>query len=406
MAFNYLNGVQVGNENWDGGNPNYGAGPRYAWKLWFLWLKKVVGWSQVDINGSRWDNAVESGTNGATDATLTYKFTSSGASFTSNCAAGDQLMIAPTSPPATSGGFSDATRNGFYWINQVVDDETLYVDTWRGVHTDGLPLSESGLNYEVHRFRTGGTYLPQNDDFWVLAGTGTGGDFHMYLLNDSVQNYAYSQIWVSPWDDWDAGTHAWKSPARYTSKSNYNNDPHTDKCLCYGFADLTHCFFYYRGYDYNWAAKLPQWFYVGDIEPFNPTDDPRPVVLNTGHTGNTTVTNTYTYMYDKVRMVSHDLTQQTAGLLKMSLYIDSSTGILDGTTRASSRFSGKYYHTPLVVVEDTTGKTEVRGRLKNCYFTHDNGPRIFTPVGTSLDLLRLSNVSIKWNGSKQFYVIA
>jgi hypothetical protein len=403
MAFNYLNGVQVGLENWDGGNPNYCAGPRQAWRLLYLWLIKVVGWASVDTQGSRWNDPKEAQTDGATDASLPYKFTSATADFVTNCIVGDHLLVCPTAAPATAGGFTDATRNGFYRIDQIIDANTVYVDTWSGVDTDGLPLGESGLNFEVHRFTDPSNTLPQNDDFWVARGTGTGGDFDLYCLNNSIGNYGYAKFSISPWDDWDAGAHAWKTPARYTTETYINNSPHTDICWCYGFADLTQAFFYYKGFGFGFDSQWPQYWYFGDIEPFNASDDPRPVVLIYGSPGNTTLENQLNYMQSNVRMIGPDLNVVDSGkLIRVTYYNGSSTGILTQPVRNRSYYSGKLIQLPLLVGYNGAGQTELRGRLKNVYNTNTYGARFMTPIGDTLDAMKFGDLTFPWNGSKQF----
>ena len=406
MAFNYLNGVQVGKENWDGGNPNYAAGPRQAWRLFYLWLTKVVGWASVDTQGSRWDSPEETGVDGATDASIPYKFTSATADFVTNCIIGDHLLVCPTAAPATAGGFTDATRNGFYQINRIVDANTVYVDIWNGVDVTGFPLGESGLNFEVHRFSDPANTLPQNDDFWVARGTGTGGDFDLRCLNNSVGNYGFAKFSISPWDDWDAVAHAWKTPPRHTTETYIGNEPSTDLCWCYGFADLTQAVFYYKGFEWNLSSKYPQYWYFGDIEPFNGGDDPRPVVLIYGSPGNSTLENQLNYMQNNVRMVSHDLTVVDNGkLIKPTFYNGNNTALLATSTRNRSFYSGKLMQLPILVGYASAGQTELRGRLKNVYITSTYGARFMTPIGATLDVMKFGDLTFPWNGSKQYRYI-
>jgi hypothetical protein len=240
----------------------------------------------------------------------------------------------------------------------------------------------------------------------VARGTGTGGDFDLRCYNDSVGNYGYGQFTISPWDDWDAGANAWKTPARHTVQTGANNDPHTDICWCYGFADLTQAFFYYKGYEWSFSSKWPQWWYFGDIEPFSAADDPRPVLLVYGSPATTTLTNPYGYMDQNVRMVSHDLSTVDNGkLLYPTLYNGNNSYILSGGIQDRSYYSGKVMQLPLIVAYAGTGQTEVRGRLKNVYLTHSYGPRFMTPIGDSLDVMRVDNLTFPWNGSKQYRIL-
>ena len=59
---------------------------------------------------------------------------------------------------------------------------------------------------------------------------------------------------------------------------------------------------------------------------------------------------------------------------------------------------------PLLVGCSDLGQTELRGSLKNVYYTHEYGARYMTPVGDSLDAMKMTNIMYQWNGSKQYRV--
>lgn len=416
MSFNFLNGIEVGKEPTSG--LGYSWGMQHAKRLIYLWLKKVVGWTEIDIKGNGswgssalWDAPIVSVlTDGATDATNARKFTSATAAFVSSgVVAGDLILVRPTAAPATAGGFADAKRNGFYKISSVVSETEIRVHTWYGVHTDGLSLGETGLTFEVHRFNTS-ALMPIDEDQVVLAGTGTGGTFHMRMRNDRNVNYGGGWLWeVSPWADWLVGSHAWSAaPARHTNSTTMNAGVASTDDLVYlwGFADLTQFFIVSIGYDVNGNRNNRGVVYCGDIDAFHPGVDTRPVVVMHGKDYLTDMWQGFSKFNGVQQIASDDLTLKEARLSYLGVNQNNNSPLLeDSVQRSRSWYSGRWIRMPVLVTEEDAGFEEIRGQLKSIWRTHEYGPQSFTPVGASLEWLRIGNLLMPWNGSKQFRYI-
>lgn len=417
MSFNFLNGVEVGLESPAGLGYNWGY--QHAKRLIYLWLKKVVGWSEIDIKGNgawgsanRWDEPITSPrTDGASDATNPRKFTAAGMTAISDgVVEGDVVMIRPTAAPLTAGGFADPTRNGFYMVSQVVSETELRLHTWFGVHTDGLPLGESGLNFEIHRFHTS-ALMPIDEDQFVLEGTGVGGTFHMHCRNDHNINYGGGWQWdISPWPDWIAGsTHAWSAaPSRHTTVSNRagGGSSGAARCNVWGYADLTQVFVVIQGVNTSLQQQDVGALYVGDISPFHAVADPRPVVVM--RMDNRSLLNLWNGIQisgSLYQIGADNLTQKTANLCNLVVNQNNTQALLGHQHHTRSWYSGRWVRVPVMVTEEEAGYEELRGQIKGIWRTHYYGPQLFTPVGASLEWLRIGNLLMPWNGSKQFRLV-
>lgn len=396
----YLNGLRIG-----GIYPSspYAAGNRHLRRLLFCWLKHVVGWTEIDKSGSNWDNPdVAGAADGTTDGYDAEKFTSATGGFNAidPYSSGDRYHLMIT-------GFSDSTRDGFYEIQRVEDDNTVFINkAYSGVHTDGFPLGESGLSWKVYNFKNNAK-IPANGDWWVLEGTGTGGAFHVYCLSDNSESYTEPNYQVSPYPDWDAVAHAWKTPARYTARTlSLIDDSARDSCYVFAVADLTHCALFARIYSGDIVSSYgsPMALYFGDIVPFRPSVDTRPVVCIAHQTSGW---NWWGALTGGSVMMIDGLNNQTQGLtLFPSLHGSSGTFVLDGTRRTRSLWSGRYVRVPLVVANLNSGSEEIRGQLKSIEGFHsDLQVAVATPFGSSRDRLAFPSWSMPWNGSKQYRYI-
>lgn len=402
MTLNYLNAVETGQP---GVSVNGGHASAFYRKLIFNWLVKVCGWEDIEhsaISGDRYDDPQLTGTDGATDASDPTIFTSATGGFDSTMV-GSQLLVCPTSPPAPSGGFLDPERNGFYFIRAVLDTNTLQLDQWRGVHTDGVPLSESGLNFEILRFRSYSTYAPVLNDYFVIRGTGGNTNQFDFKVTEVSGNYRRWDLQLSPFADWVAGSPGSFSPStRLTGVANLDGGYGSDYAKVFGVADQSHAIIYIRDYADNGAINAnPYVIYIGEIDSFNPLNDARAFVLgareyDSGNMLNTMDTNLLTLGADDVTALN-----SSVGYVSYNTY--STSNALTGHGRARSDFSGRFVQTPLFIFEESAGFPEVRGTMRNWYMGHDNGggdTTILYPFGTNLNKLRINNTVIDWNGSR------
>lgn len=399
MALKYLNGVQVGLEA-PTSTGNYGWGLQHLKRLLFLWLKHVVGWTQVDVRGGaswgslgNWDNPQSAQvTNGATDATNPAILTSATATWVTDSVAIPDLALVI--------GFTDPARNGFYQVQAVDAEGQLRIQTWNGVHTDGLPLNETGLSITIYRMHTT-ALLPSDDDAWILEGTGVGGAFHLRCVNDQSINYGGGwEFDISPWPDWLVGTHVWNnSPSRHTSLPNLGWNSATAIAQVWGVADLDFMFIVVRGFNVNLSANDEGLMYAGDIDRFHVASDPNPVVIALGKDA---AFNEVADLQQYLRWIGGDNTTEVTGEILNPTYArDDSSHVLDGVFRTRSWHTDRFMRYPLSLACDTAGLEELRGQLKHLTRGHQYGPREYTPIGAARDQLRFGRVLIPWNGSLQ-----
>lgn len=395
----YLNGIICGGYRSE--NPGYANGRRQFRRMLWLWLTKVVGWSDVDKSGSNWDNPEIAGaSDGATDVTDPEIFNSATGGFSGidPSSSNDRYFLIVS-------GFTDSTRDGLYEIWKVVSDTQIKIrKAYSGVHSDGFPLNETGLTWRVDELKNRTNKIPAIGDWWVVGGSGTGGTFHLRCVSDNSPTHSPDKYDISPYDDWDAVAHDWKAPARYTSQAGYWTEPWSDSVMVFGVADATHCALWVRAYNYDISGGVsyPNIYYFGDINPFRPTVDTRPVV-SIAKQANGNWLEWHNYQQGNVSMLAGDDSQSNnAGFLYPSLYGANGTWILDNVKKTKSGHSGKFYGLPIIIATRETGKEEIRGYLKSFEAFHRYGDRVGTPFGSTLNKIRFSHCCLPWNGSKQY----
>lgn len=386
---NFMNGIRVGGEG--NGSGTYGFGRRQMRRAIFLFLKYVVGWVEVSKVGSNWDNPTLSGaSDGATDAADAGIFNSATGGFSAlTPQSGDNRYYAIIT------GFTDSTRDGFYLIKKVVTDNQVLINVpYCGVHTDGLPLSETGLTWSVHDFKPN-ALLPANNDEFYLRGTGIGGSFQLHCLSDNTPSYSPDHFRVSP----DNGSN-------WTAYTAGENEPHQDSGLIFGVADLTHAYFYVRYYDEDMetGSQNPSTYYFGDITAFRPADDTKPVVCFAERV-NSDWNPWSSLIGGPIKSLTDGNVQIDHTLIYPTGHGNSSVSALGNARKTRSYYSGRFIRFPLVVVSNDNSYPEVRGYLKSLDGSHTYGDRVGTPFGTGRDRLRLPGSSMAWNGSKQYYYI-
>lgn len=385
---NFLNAVQVGRDVSSG---ERGWAGRFTRQLIWLFLHKVVGWADVDKSGTKWDDPIASASDGATHASNPKILTS--ATGFGTTATEDVIYIK---------GLTDSERDGVYMVQKIVDANTIEVDLTRGVHTDGLPLAETGLEWGVYRYKSSGD-LSSDNDWYVLGGTGVGGTFHLRSEEKHETGDGRYHFQLSPFGDWDGVGHAWNRTDRLTSETNLETGINSDVSWVWGFADASHAFFFTMtlGQALN-RVDRHLWMYVGDINAFHPTEDTNPVVLAADIQTVYWTASSEFELAQLVRMLSgDDTTQITARLTYLSQHGDSSTVVQGDDAQAErSALTGNFIRTPLIVTEESNGYEEMRGTLKSVENGHQSGPVGPVPVGASRDLLRMRRWTMPWNGSK------
>ena len=153
------------------GDPSgYSSAPQFTKSLWryiFEFLTQVAGWDVVDAPDAGWTAVKSSGSDGATDATLTDRFISASASFVREDV-GSLLTITGIASP-------NEEKNGIYEITEYVSPTTVILNIKLGVHSDGLPTGLSGLNWRLWRTDSTTAYVPGYSQTAVVAGEGKTG---------------------------------------------------------------------------------------------------------------------------------------------------------------------------------------------------------------------------------------
>jgi hypothetical protein len=374
----------------------------------YLWTTRVLGWVDHDKVGTKWDDIILGPiTDGATHASNPKRFSSATGGFTT-AMEGQYLLVHPTAAPASAGGFTDPQYNGFYKINRAYDGgNDIDVEIVNGVHHDGLPLSETGLRFIVVDL-TSSSKLPATTDWFVIRGTGIGGDFDVRFRESTSPAYSPHLIQASPFADWDNVGHAWSPSTRITGEVQVEHSSNDDRAWVWAVGDLTHFVIFAKYRTSSDIAVIDtDMMYVGDITAFHPADDLRPVVCACGRSSWNVSDKPNFHELNfwnnegHFRMLSgDDATPSTGYLVHPSQHANTDASMLSPVLVDRSRWSGRFVRAPLILANYSSGTEEIRGSLKSIELGHLYGPPTCTPFGASLDRLRLAQCSISWNGSR------
>lgn len=397
---NFVNGIQLGAES-SGSAYGYAYGHRHLRRVLRWWLTKVIGYQDIEAYGSAYNTTLLATlADGATHATNPSRFSSATGGFASSME-GHLLIVHPTDATvATTGGFTDPDRNGLYKIKRVYDSNNLDVEIFNGVHTDGLPLGESGLAFTIiPASGAAADRIPVTGDHYVVRGTGIGGDFDVYL-RENTGNYGPTRVQVSPWADWVAGSPGgWNPSTRVTSETYNVHSSSADLCWFWAVGDKTRFIVWARTFNTSWTAASSLVLYVGDITAFHPTVDTRPVVLAQGLLDGSL--QDFSAISAPRMVAPDDTTQVTGEALYLSTYPGSGTSVINDERLLRSEYSGRFVRTPILVAASSSGNEEVRGQYKGLELGHHFGPRGPTPLGTNRDRIRFfTQLVAPWNGSK------
>lgn len=397
MAFNFINGIQIGG---DASVAPHAHGPRHTRRMLWTWMVKVIGYQDIEKTGAFWDNPQLSvHVDGATSSTDSSRFSSVVGGFTA-AMEGSFLLVFPTAAPATSGGFTDATRNGFYRIKRVLDANTVAVEIFNGVHSDGLPLGESGVRFEVHDFRKTADLPVAGNDF-IVRGTGAGGTFDARWHEDYADNFAPTRIQMSPFADWAVGSPGAFVPAtRLTTVVQNDHQFNADIGWVWAIGDLTQIIVWVRYFNTSFTPTDGQFIYMGDFTPFHPANDLRPVGASAAAHG---ASLEELANFSLKALGADDLTAIDLLSSYLAEHAGSALGFHDQQREDRSQHSGRFVRSPIIQYTSVAGNEEIRGQLKNVDQGHFYGPRGPVPFGTALDRIRFfTQFTAPWNGSKIF----
>ena len=396
---NFLNGLTF--QTQQSVSP-YASPARQVRRLLWAWLHKVIGWDDNDKSGTKWDDPPLTGTDGATDASNAWKFTSATGGFTA-AMVGGFLVVHPTDAVAgTSGGFTDPDRNGFYRIKSVPNGNTLYVAKTQGVDLDGFPLSESGLAFSIYHFYDNAD-LPSDNDFFVLEGDISGGSdkFHFRSRERYDANYGRHYVQISPYADWDNVAHDWDVNNRVSAEISNLFDPANsgdNEVHLFGGGNKNYFWAFWEvGRESTGAFVDAQFLFCGEFLKFHAADQ-RPVSLiayvNPGEL------DPESGIYSGVGTNADGSSPVTLTNRFMCANKDSDTGILEVPAASISRYSGRRIHTPFIVSVEDVGYEAIRGQypFKRGHSVDYVGYQPQT-LGNTQQFLRLHNLIFPWNGS-------
>lgn len=354
----------------------------------------VLGWTAFDSSDANFYATSGTGSAGATTANAD-EFDLSGDPYTVTSA--DQFRY------ITITGFTagNAVYNGIYrilWVDAA--SEILHLDIKRGVHEDGLPASLTGISWRIW---APGTQPAGNA--WAIfetayTGTPTEPNLHFRVVSPATAHYPGTTA-IGPFGTWNATTHAWSDSRNTADKSMDSTETHYGAYV-WACGDDTTFTFGYKCSSYN-QTEL-HFCHVGEFTPLAATDT-NPGVLIWGSSynfvpamgpGSPSLNNDVRFM--AYNGGGNDVA--IAGFIAGPCVPANGTEHLFLRNRNWSQWSRRMYRTDVLLISQTASHREVRGTLKNVWFT---GPRNtwVTPFGASLEYLHLgAGMVIPWNGSK------
>lgn len=384
---------------------NYGGRTFSRW-LW-EWAVHVIGWTDVDKSG-QWDVTEATGSDAASVASYTNRISIAAESYS--------FVADDAGGYLTLTGMTPAAYDGVYRINRIIDSKTAELDCHFSVNELGIPCNLTGISWRL--WRPDNASVPLHDDWCVLGGTGTTGGGYTFHLHMRVRNAASSgdfpEFVISPYASWDDVSHTW-SDSRYTTArgidSNDYTPYYTNNCRVWCVGDTDRLMIMIRMEDdrYGW-----EFVYLGEIETFNPTEDPKPcIVAIGGNYASTTIgadsSAILGYGLDSdlaggLRWLAEDEVTTVAGYLTLAQAPTSFNGNwLSGTYRRWNMFSRNRNLTELICECRTSGYHEMRGVLRRVWATGREATRLRIFGANSEFLHVMGGVSIPWNGSLVWY---
>jgi len=385
---------------------NYGGRTFCRW-LW-EWAVNVIGWTDVDKSG-QWDVTEATGANGASVTDHTERFTI-GATDPYDFVSDDEGGY------LTLTGMVPAAYDGIYRIIRIIDAKTVELDIHKSVNELGIPCNLTGIDWRL--WRPDNASVPLHDEWCVLGGTGTTGagyDFHLHMrCRNNAASGDFPAFIISPFASWDNVGHTW-SDLRYTTERGIDSNDYmpynTNNCRVWAAGDTDRLMIMIRAEDdrYGW-----EFVYLGEIETFHPTDDPKPcIVAIGGNYGNTTAgsdTNTLlgygldTDLAGGLRWLADDELSTLVGYLSLAQAPTSfNANWLAGSYRRWNMFSRNRNLTELICECRTTGYQEYRGVLRRVWATARDMTRLRVFGANSEFLHVVGGCTIPWNGSLVWY---
>lgn len=237
-----------------------------------------------------------------------------------------------------------------------------------------------------------------------------------YKCNAAGKGYGRSII--APFASWNSTSHVW-ADSRYTAEiGTYDSYYGTQWMYIWAEADLDHFTFTISGTNDPGGSNpntSVRAYAVGELESFSPEYDSNPVWVWVGdvyYYGGGEYYHTqplpslgfggpgYT-MYDRFRGLSYDdLTTLVYNATLANNFASANTNMYHYPWRVLSKFSNKFYLSPIILQSITSDHMELRGKLRHIFNCHSHLPLGY-PLGISGEYLHspVRGIVIPWNNS-------
>lgn len=310
----------------------------------------------------------------------------------------------------TISGFTPSTRDGIYRIRRVLSSKIVQLWITEGVHEDGIPTGQTAIKWRLWR-TSDATYIPVEGDSFVFAGTGltnAGYTYHVKATVSGTGSSGFPTFEMGPYGNWDSVGHAWIDN-RHTAALTAGADGTWNDGWLWAHADENTVFWWWRNSTRGSGETETRWGfnYVGELDPFYPANDPRPVFAWSNYAyiyddtwrvlGYGQDSNSYRYM----NMLAHDdLTTVSAYPMILHAPTSFNDNWIGWYRTRWSQYSRKMYRFPIIAESRTSGFHEVRGALRGLWLTA-RATKPMLPYGSSHEYLHvLGGLSIPWHGSK------
>lgn len=369
----------------------------------FEFATQICGWAARDsysVGSGSYTATRGTGINGASVAATPQQFniTGDGYNFASGVDNGRYLTI--TGFPA---GFED--RNGIYRIVNVISSKIVELDIRFSVHDAGIPHPSTGLTWRL--WGAEATDVPSHNaaNYGVIRGAGTVGGAYSFDCKFQLQTTEsdFPQFQVGPWGTWTPGAPGSWSDARNTAAFDQWYANSCNNCRVWAAGDSDRIIVCIRELD---VALIWNMLYLGEIDPFYPTVDPKPVMVWHGNNSTNDVLtlfgmgNTGGTMYFGGRgLAEDDLTTLTYYATYFQTSPTSNYQWTSGLPRRWSSRTRRIYRQSFMVESRTASHMELRGSLRRVWLGGRELLRA-SPFGRNAEFLHVvGGLIVPWNGS-------
>jgi hypothetical protein len=362
---------------------------------------QIVGMSLLDsaVTAGSWTATITTGTDGASvvgqPAQLSAPSRSGGWTTTD---IGRYITLT---------GMSDPSKNGIYRISGIISSSVVVLDIKFCVHEDGIPVSQTGLNWRLWDGTSSYRPAAASGNWAVLVGTYSDATTFHVKIDASTDAQRMPSLSIGPWATWNAGSHVWSDSRNTTARAvaGYNGGSYA---RMFAVGDTNRVMFGY----YCPGSNVYGLEYFGEFTPaYGTVVDPKPACTISG--GGSSSTPDYVVgagrntgsdgFANGTRFLSANSTTVISGTLEVptcTSYDGSSVNSFKGWQRRWSMWSRKLYRFEILLSSLTAGYYERRGTLNGMWATGQDYMRAM-PFGSLREYLHWGyGIVMHWNGSK------